>query len=208
MNTVLVTGFQPFGEWTDNPSQSIAEVLDGCEIAGYRVTGLVLPVVFGEDIALVLPAIQELKPALVLSFGLDAGAKSVNVEMFAINHRVSEKGGPLIPIIPAVPAAYFATIDIDAVVAAITDKTNVPTSRHGYAGTYLCNHIFYQTLHYCAEHQLQTKVGFIHVPKTMIAPSDAANWKPPILDELVEAARVAVGAIVQDRDTTKVSSLK
>lgn len=99
MKHVLLTGFEPFGEHKVNPSQQIAERLNGETIAGARITSLVLPVAFGKDTAQVLPAIEELEPALVLSLGLAAGRSTIDVEMFAINHRNAGQTGILVPII-------------------------------------------------------------------------------------------------------------
>jgi pyroglutamyl-peptidase len=197
MNTVLITGFEPFGGLDFNPSQYITQALDGEIVAGRKIIGLTLPVLFGEDTKLVFPAIEELRPALVLSFGLDVGARSINVEMFAVNHRSSGKEAPLAPIIPSGPAAHFASIDVDNVVSTIVSSTGVPALRHGYAGSYLCNHVFYQTLNYIADHGIEAKVGFIHVPRTDKGDESVPGWSPPSLDDLVQAAKAAIEAILQ-----------
>ena len=47
MHGVLLTGFVPFGDFSLNPSQQIAEALHGERIEGHRVESLVLPVEFG-----------------------------------------------------------------------------------------------------------------------------------------------------------------
>ena len=46
---VLVTGFEPFGGETINPSWEVARALDGEAIASARVQALRLPCRFGED---------------------------------------------------------------------------------------------------------------------------------------------------------------
>lgn len=97
MKRVLLTGFEPFDEHKVNPSQEIAERLDGEVIAGAEVCSLVLPVVFGKDVQLALPAIDQINPALVLSLGLAAGTDSLDVEMFAINHRKGTRLASLYP---------------------------------------------------------------------------------------------------------------
>ena len=45
MKSVLVTGFEPFGDNARNPSQEIARALDGRTIAGRKIIGAVLPCV-------------------------------------------------------------------------------------------------------------------------------------------------------------------
>ena len=74
MHGVLLTGFVPFGDFSLNPSQQIAEALHGERIEGHRVESLVLPVEFGLDVESVLPAIEQIQPHLVLSLGLAARA--------------------------------------------------------------------------------------------------------------------------------------
>lgn len=192
MKSVLVTGFGPFDEHTMNPTQSIAERLDGEVIAGARVTGLTLPVVFGEDTKLVFPAIAELDPSVVLSFGLQAGAAAMHIEMFAVNHRRIDDDHTLGPIVDGGPAAYFATIDVDRVGKSMGKRAGVPVIRHGYAGSYLCNHIFYQTLHHASTKGLPVKIGFIHVPFAEEHIADRPDLFSLPLDRMVDAARVAV----------------
>jgi pyroglutamyl-peptidase len=198
MRSVLITGFEPFDEHPMNPSQSIAEQLDGQIIANARIIGLTLPVVFGQDTKLMFSAIEELSPAVILSFGLTAEASTINIEMFAINHRNVDDDHTLGPIIPGAPAAYFATIDVDRVGKAIGKRANVPVCRHGYAGSYLCNHIFYQTLHRVSTNSLQSRIGFLHIPFAEEQTKQAPDRFSLPLDQMVEAARIAVEEALGD----------
>lgn len=192
MKRVLLTGFEPFDGYEINPSQEIAERLNGEIIAGAKVTSLVLRVAFGEDTALVLPAIEEIKPALVLSLGLAAGIAELHVEMFAINQRRTENDD-LIPIVPDGPAAYFATIDPSRIALAITRETGAKASRHGYAGSYLCNHVFYNCLHYAATCDPSLPVGFIHLPFAAEQAEASSGDQPGLpFDLMVAAIRVAI----------------
>jgi pyroglutamyl-peptidase len=195
--TVLLTGFEPFDGHEINPSQKIVEQLNGTWLDDEtQVIGMVLPVVFGEDTKRVFPAIAEWKPVAVLSLGLHAGAKSMEVEMFAVNHRRGE-GSSLTPILEEGPAAYFATIDVDKVGKAIGD-TEVPVTRHGYAGSYLCNHVFYQTAHLTATQGLGCAVGFLHIPlATEQLTGDTETPAPSLpLDKMVAAVRAALIAAI------------
>ena len=208
MRPFLLTGFEPFNNRSVNPSQQIAEALDGEMIAGVKIVGLTLPVVYGEDTRRVLPALTSLNPIAILSFGLDAGARGVNVEMFAINHRLpATPSDGLIPIDPDGPAAYFATIDTERVAQAIRERVGIHAMPHGYAGSYLCNHVFYQTLRHAASHQLDCRVGFLHVPPTA-EDSDAPATPPaPSIAELIQAARIAVDEVIgQCREMREVAA--
>ena len=69
MRTVLVTGFEPFGGETVNPSQEIARNLHGTVIAGHAVVGALLPCVFGEAILELRRQLRAAKPVLVICVG-------------------------------------------------------------------------------------------------------------------------------------------
>ena len=172
MSTILLTGFMPFGESKSNPSQAVAERLHGEVIGGAQVVSLTLPVVMGMDFERVAAAIDKHQPALVLSLGLASGTTCLDVERFAVNLRVTEPGDPEKPLEPNKPqspivsgeaAGLFPTIDTERVAAAIC-AAGVPARAHGYAGSYACNHILYQTLLYAAQQGLPYKAGFLHLP--------------------------------------------
>ena len=48
--TVLLTGFEPFDGDDTNPSQAVVRALDGWMLAGHRIVGRELPVVFGQSL--------------------------------------------------------------------------------------------------------------------------------------------------------------
>jgi len=173
MPTIVLTGFEPFGDYKTNPSQQIAERLHGETIGGAKIVGLTLPVRMGEDFDRLSSAIADHKPALVLSLGLAAGATCLEVERFAVNMRFTDPGDPAKPLEPNLPqcvvvddgmCALFATIDAEQVAASICEKAGIPARAHGYAGAYACNHILYQALHYAQQWDLRYKAGFIHLP--------------------------------------------
>ena len=173
MSIILLTGFAPFGDSKINPSQQVAERLDGEIIGGAQVVSLTLPVVMGTDSEQVTKAIADHKPVLVLSLGLASGATCLEVERFAVNLKVTEADDPTKPLAPNLPqsviigdgmTALFSTLDTERIAAAIRTSAGVPARAHGFAGSYACNHIFYQVLHYAVQWELSYKAGFIHLP--------------------------------------------
>ncbi len=173
MPTILLTGFAPFGGSESNPSQLIAEHLHGEAIGGAQVMGLTLPVVMSRDWELVRDAIDTHQPVLVLSLGLASGTTCLDVERFAVNLQIAEAADPSRPlppnppqavIVPGGPPALFSTLDAEKVAAAIRAEAGAPARAHGYAGSYACNHLMYQALHYAARLGLPYKAGFVHLP--------------------------------------------
>lgn len=199
---VLLTGFLPFGDSDVNPSQQIACALDGQTVGGALVTALVLPVVFGQDTALVHTALSDMKPVLVLSLGLASGTPCLDVERFAVNLREAEEWLPDQPLVPNCPqaaivnggpAAYFATVDTERVAGAIR-RAQVPARAHGYAGAYLCNHVLYQTRHFMTARGITGKCGFIHLPlscEQAIAENKVHLPSLP-LESMIQAIRIAI----------------
>lgn len=164
---VLLTGFEPFGGETVNPSWLVAQALHGRRIAGARVHARQLPCVFGDAIALLQDALATLEPTLVLALGQAAGRAELSVERVAINvddTRVPDNAGrqPVdTPIDPAGPAAYFSRLPIKAMVATL-QAAGLAASVSQTAGTYVCNHVFYALQHLLAGTSVRS--GFMHVP--------------------------------------------
>lgn len=168
MKTVLLTGFEPFGGESVNPSGEIARQLHGKVIGGHRVTGALLPCVFGAAITELKKQIRATKPALVICVGQAGGRAEITSERVAINvddARIPDNAGrqPVDqPVVRGGPAAYWSTLPIKAMVAALT-RRGIPASVSQTAGTFVCNHVFYGLMH-VLRGQNKRRGGFIHVP--------------------------------------------
>jgi pyroglutamyl-peptidase len=192
---VLLTGFVPFGDFSLNPSQQIAEALHGERIEGHRVESLVLPVEFGLDVESVLPAIEQIQPHLVLSLGLAARAPCLWVERIALNLRRVDGGEH--PIIERGPAAYFARLEAESVASAIR-AVDVPAVAHVYAGNYLCNHIMYRVLHHLSLEGDTRRAGFIHLPpSSALAIEMGCDQSPSLpLEQMEIGVRAAIASVL------------
>ena len=165
---VLVTGFEPFGGERTNPSWDIVEMLPA-KIAGLRVEKCRVPCEFGRAIEVVAEAIERHEPAVVLCLGQAGGRSRLGVERVAIN--VDDAGAPDNagaqpidePIAAGGPPAYFATVPVRAMVAAMR-QAGVPAELSNTAGTYVCNHLMYGVLHFLAATGRAVRAGFVHVP--------------------------------------------
>ena len=185
--TVLLTGFDPFGGETVNPSwlavEAVARDWNGPE----TVIASRLPVVFDDTIDTV---IAHHRPDLVISVGQAGGFSTVELERVAINvqdARIPDNSGaqPIDePVVADGPAAYFSSLPIKAAVAALVGA-GIPASVSQSAGTYTCNHVFYRLRH------LGQHGGFVHVPFSteQLDGRDA----PSLPQELItEAVRIVV----------------
>ena len=191
MRHILVTGFEPFGGETINPSWEVVKQLEGLIIDDCRVVTRQLPCVFGESLTVLNAAIDELNPAVVIAVGQAGGRVDITVERVGINvddARIPDNRGqqPIdVAIVPDGPAAWFSSLPIKAMVAAMREK-GIPASVSQTAGTFVCNHVMYGLLHKIGENA-EMKGGFIHIP---YLPEQAAAHAgaPSMATQTVKAA--------------------
>jgi len=203
-SNVLVTGFEPFDKQTLNPSELAVSALSGREIAGRRLVTEVLPVTFADALGAIHRAIRAHRPELVVCVGEAGGRAEIAVERVAINvddARIPDNAGaqPIDrAIAPRGPVAYWSTLPIKAIVAALV-KSGIPATVSQSAGTFVCNHVFYGLMHALA-HQRSVRGGFIHVPMLPEQAAKARNPPPSMpLSLTVEALAIAVETTLRTR---------
>lgn len=191
---LLITGFDPFGGETVNPSWEAVRLLPE-EIGTFRLTKLQIPTVFGRAAETVLAAAEKLQPDVILCIGQAGGRSGVTPEVVAINlreARIPDNTGNRpsdVPVVKDAPAAYFSTVPVRAMVQAINDE-GIPAALSYSAGTFVCNDVLYSLLHHY--HGTQTKVGFIHVP---FLPEQAKENAPAMALEQMAAALTAAVSV-------------
>lgn len=202
MKTILLTGFEPFGGERRNPSAEIVRALDGRIIAGHRVTGAVLPCVFGRSLAVLKRQIAEQRPGLVVCLGQAGGRAEITPERIAINvddARIADNAGrqPVDrPVVRGGPAAYWSKLPIKAIVAALK-KRKIPAAVSQTAGTFVCNHVFYGLLHELKRRRMAARAGFIHVPWL---PEQAKTGEPSLpLETMIAGIEAALETAVEVR---------
>lgn len=197
-DVVLVTGFEPFGGEARNPSWEVCERLPGA-IAGLRVEVCRVPCEFRRSIEVVAEAIERHRPALVVCLGLASGRMQLSVERVAINvddARIADNAGaqPLDePIAASAPPAYFATLPVKAMVAAMR-AAGVPAEVSSSAGTFVCNHLMYGVLHFLAASGKRARAGFIHVPCAEEQVLDKPGTPAMALATMVRGVEAAIAA--------------
>ncbi|MBX3171132.1 MAG: pyroglutamyl-peptidase I [Candidatus Eremiobacteraeota bacterium] len=164
---VLVTGFEPFGGDSFNPSAEIALALNGRQVAGQIVRGVVLPCIFGQALVELRRALRRERPVLVICLGLAGGRNCLSLERVAINvndARIPDNAGA-VPVDEAIvakgPVAYWSTLPIKAI-RAVWEEAGVPVEISQTAGTFVCNHVFYGLMRSLA--RSGGRGGFVHVP--------------------------------------------
>ena len=136
---------------------------------GTRIVTEILPVSYARAGAVLDAAARRLRPDALILTGLAAGRAELSIERVALNiddAPIADNDGDRRtdrPVVTGGPAAYFATLPIKAVLAAI-HAAGAPARVSQTAGTFLCNHVFYRARHLAATELPSMRVGFIHMP--------------------------------------------
>jgi pyroglutamyl-peptidase len=166
---LLLTGFEPFGGSPVNPSQRIAEELNGKSIQGMEIRGIVLPVDNKKGPASLIKALTLSGVDCVLCLGEAPRRAEISIERVAINlmdYRIPDNSGNTMidaPIHPDGPAAYFVTLPVRSILERLLAE-GIPVELSLSAGAYLCNQVLYSLLNYLACSNLHIPAGFIHLP--------------------------------------------
>ena len=200
---IIVTGFDPFGGETINPSIECVKALP--EIEGVELIRLELPTVFKESAKRLNEVINDVKPDAVLSVGQAGGRPGITMERIAINvddaripDNISQQ-----PIDEAIQldgeAAYFTTLPIKRIVKAIREA-GISAEVSNSAGTFVCNHIMYQSLFAATKADKPFKAGFMHIP---FIPEQTTDKPSLPLEESTKAVQIAIETIrdyINDED--------
>ena len=187
MTKVLLTGFEPFGKATLNPSGEIVK-----QISGDNIVTAILPVAYAQSAERLLALIAEHNPDVVICLGQAEGRTHISPERIAINiddARLADNEGVIrndVPIVVGGPVAYESTLPIKEIVKAVNDA-GVPAVVSLSAGAFLCNHVFYVA----QDHFKGTKVrsGFVHVPLMDEQAGEFPGLPTMPLDQMVKAVR-------------------
>ena len=166
MKRLLITGFDPFGGATVNPSWMAVERLPE-HIGECVLCKLQIPTVFGKAAAAVLEIARQFCPDTILCIGQAGGRAAGTPERIGVNirdARIPDNAGnqPRGEFVDSSgPAAYFSTLPVEAMAQAIRDA-GVDATVSNSAGAFVCNDVLYSLLHHYDG--TAVRVGFVHVP--------------------------------------------
>lgn len=192
---LLITGFDPFGGESVNPSYEAVKILPDV-IGEYSLTKMCIPTLFGVAAEKVLQKAEEICPEVIICVGQAGGRSAVTPEVIGINLRDAnfpDNGGnrPMDEkCVCGGAAAYFSTLPVKNIVKAIKEK-GIPASLSYTAGTFVCNDLLYTLLHHFSGRDI--KIGFIHVP---FLPSQAKKGTASMsLEDITAALETAILAL-------------
>lgn len=197
---ILITGFDPFGTEDINPSIEAVKRLPET-IGETQIIKLEIPTIFHQSAEVVKKAIINEQPDYVLHIGQAGGRAEMTPERVAINlddARIEDNANqqPIDqPIKSDGEAAYFSQLPIKAMVEYMK-RSNIPASISNTAGTFVCNHIMYQTLYLSKTEFPDLKAGFMHIPFLPEQVIDRPNTPSMDLETIVKGIVASIHAII------------
>jgi len=161
---ILVTGFEPFGGESVNPSSVVLPLL---QLQFPQLATRVLPVEFGRSWTVLQAELERHTPDSVLCLGEAGGRGKISLEHVALNWadaRIPDHAGAQprdLKLLEHGPNALFSTLPIRTLESHL--KTlELPVEISYSAGTYVCNALFYALMNSLEGTEVQA--GFVHLP--------------------------------------------
>ena len=162
---ILLTGFEPFGEYCENSSWAVAVKVSALDVEGMVVEKM--PVSFNRVATSLREAVNNHKPDVIIMLGQSALTDSVKLERVAINlmdsnnadndgYQPNEE-----PIYEGENNALFTTLPIKQLRTAV-EQLGTPVKLSSSAGLYVCNRLYYEALRLCRGTSMRAL--FIHLP--------------------------------------------
>ena len=190
---ILVTAFDAFGGESINPTERALQQLPD-RIGDAELIKLVIPTKFGESLRRAIEAAEVSAVDVIVCLGQAGGRAHITPERVAINVMdadIPDNAGyqPVdVPVVEGGPVAYFSTLPVKEMVAAMEDS---PARLSNTAGTFVCNQLLYGLLHRFADTGISA--GFVHVP---FSTEQEKTDKPMMeLAEIVEGIKRALWAV-------------
>jgi len=161
---VLITAFEPFGEWRTNASwQCLMQFTRDLPSEPKIVTRL-YPVDFAAARTRLCRDLSA-NYDVVLHLGQAAGRAVIELEMFGLNvgGTPGEETAGLRPLEADGPPAFRSELPLQGWAEKLRVR-GIPAKVSYHAGTYLCNAMLYWTHYFTARDGWRTRAAFIHLP--------------------------------------------
>jgi pyroglutamyl-peptidase len=203
---ILLTGFNPFGKLVINPSELIVQIIEN-RAKSNGLSDVITSVLKTEYTAAehgIHALLSDIRPQACICLGVAEGSQSIRLERIALNiddTDAPDNAGELRcdqRIVPNGPDVYQSTLPLSHIRDALQSR-GIPVTLSNHAGTYICNHVFYTSLHLIRQLGMKTKCGFIHVPlisEEIGMPSSDASGLP--LETMVEAIECCLNIVRED----------
>lgn len=194
--TVLITGFEPFADYSINPSYEAVRRLPD-QICGATVVKRCLPVVFGKAADSLEREIEKICPDIVICTGLAGGRSAITPESVAVNlmdARFPDNEGQQPrkqKILEDGEKELYASLPISLMLDCLREA-GIPAQQSDSAGTFVCNEVFYRLMKMTEGSRILA--GFVHIPYI----TGMGKGKPEMkLEDVIRGLEICVGAAVR-----------
>jgi pyroglutamyl-peptidase len=169
---IVITGFNYYSSYWNNPSGELARALDGSIINSYRVKGFVPTVSLKNAVSRMKEILSTTKPKLVIGMGLNPATRFVDIELVSVNQTYftqPDVDGNIVrlqKILDTGPQIAYSTLPLEGIMRECSEKKSLPIKPSVSIGLYLCNVVAYMIMTYGVEKKIPA--GFIHLPPTTI----------------------------------------
>lgn len=184
---LLVSYFEPFGGADLNASGLVTELMGRPDAP--RLELISLPVSFEKAWpTLAAKLFAGTAYSAIIALGEAGGRKKISLERIGINWQESaapdnDGAQPLgEKILPTGPDGCFSSLPIGELHRDLLGKTPLEIEISNSAGTFVCNHLMYQLVHWA--HRSRVPAGFIHVPALRPSDGDYSITKGALLTTL------------------------
>lgn len=166
MKKIVLSGFDPFAEWDENPSEVLVQNLKASHL-DLEFHKVILPVSFSRAHLILQNEIKVFAPDAVISFGLAGERKKICLETRALNLMKAKNpdndGSQFeeMKIEDLGPEELFSSLPLSKM-SQLGLQENSEVDLSDSAGSFVCNHVLYKTLRRASEGSYL--VGFIHLP--------------------------------------------
>lgn len=200
---VLITGFEPNDDGLNASELVVASLRDHPtqELSQYMgdISFKIMPGntnILGQTVDEILKLVA---PDICIGVGQARGYNRIALERMAKNLRyfvTLDKAGNAPKgesIVSNAPVAYWnSLLEPDSLVM-LLEEQNIPAKVSNDCGTHLCNQAFYHFLHWKTTHDLDMKVGFVHIP---VLPEQVIKYWPESPFMPIAMTRKALSLII------------
>lgn len=179
MKKLLITGFNSFLDHSSNPSEELVRQFKTPSFEHFDISKWIFPVEYAEVRNQIPVLLEEINPDFIINFGYASDRYCITPEIAALNYIDSDSAdnkGTIIRntrIIENAPNAFFANLNWQNYLKSLKEH-DIPQKISSDAGTYVCNFTSYLFQYHIADLKLDTKQGFVHIPKMDIKVLDKA----------------------------------
>lgn len=195
MAKVLLTGFEPYWDYTVNSSWVVAEKVATRSVVGVDIAIEQMPVSLSRAGIALSKAIEKHSPDMIIMLGQSGGSDRVKLERVALNmmdSKLPDNDGYTPneePINIETPTALLTNTPIKSLRAAIEEQ-GISVKISNSCGLYVCNRLYYEALMLCKECHI--KAIFIHLPLYEGQPSAKPTTPTMPLDDMARAIRTII----------------